>query len=329
MTLTSGIQRPYLSHSSNPASQHRMGTLRVVPLQFGETPETDTLQKKSRAARLFIRLPGFEQNWHWAEAMDQVITEHTAKVETFPRIRDLADSLAKAYHQYVEKNGRHTVLEGNPFGLFRAGDLWTPVSEKVIQGLFFRDENLKYKPYTGRIKKLIQQADKSWKKFSETEKLPFFARHLYRAFYQELHITTARLHGEEVPLTKVVRCLGNLYWIHTSPGYGSRINQHLDNLYTSFKEIQAEPKSPALLKQTLETVAEIHWWFAQMCPYQRGSAGIGDMMTKVLLDSAGIQSSPWRPELAPDMEALVTPLQEYIRNYAGFFETPPSWSLTA
>lgn len=48
------------------------------------------------------------------------------------------------------------------------------------------------------------------------------------------------------------------------------------------------------------------------------------MYTKVLFDSLGVDAEDWKM-LSPDMEAFVTPLDQYIKTYPDFFMKRPEF----
>ena len=128
--------------------------------------------------------------------------------------------------------------------------------------------------------------------------------------------------GEPIPLTKTMVWpeTGDFLWLHTPVESIPKILNHVETLYQNTMRLPAQPEH---LNQTVEQVAQMHWLLAHAMPYLRGSAGIADMFTKAIFDAKGIHVSRWKEGLAPDLEALVTPLSEYIRQYASLFETKP------
>lgn len=73
----------------------------------------------------------------------------------------------------------------------------------------------------------------------------------------------------------------------------------------------------------LDGVAQLHWWFSQLMPYRRGSAAVADMLVRTVLDAHGLSTGPWAPGVAPDVEALVEPLDHYVQIYPTLFAEPP------
>lgn len=77
-------------------------------------------------------------------------------------------------------------------------------------------------------------------------------------------------------------------------------------------------------EEVVAAVAEVHWWAANIMPFERGSAGAIDALAKAMLKRHGVESGLWRVDVSPDVEAMLLPLAEFVRVYPSFFETAPA-----
>ncbi|MBK1621666.1 hypothetical protein CKO42_25395 [Lamprobacter modestohalophilus] len=109
------------------------------------------------------------------------------------------------------------------------------------------------------------------------------------------------------------------HWLHTRIPLLPHIWEHLQRLLIITLELETQEKTDETLAAIIGMVAQIHWWFSHAMPYRRGSAAIGDMLSKTVLSYHGITTPCWRKGIAPDLEALCTALRDYIENYTTFF----------
>ncbi len=251
--------------------------------------------------RLLIRMPGFRQDTFWASAMNQVIHQAVTRLNQFRSAESLLGYLAHHYHGYKaaeayphpqiqpKDNGYYNTQAWHQFGQFRSVNTNTP--PQPIQG--------RYQPYAHRAQSLLGNRPN--------------------------HVMTVNVGGTRLHLTQTLRTPHGLAWQWMPPQQLPLALAALNQVYHQIHQLRGQPRTPHVLHQTLENVARFHWLMVQAMPFQRGSAGIADMASRVLLDAAGIKTGPWRAGLAPDLEALVTPLESFTQNYAQLFETHPHY----
>jgi hypothetical protein len=105
---------------------------------------------------------------------------------------------------------------------------------------------------------------------------------------------------------------GQKWWFHTSPEVFPQIMQKME---AAWQRGLAAKSSDDVVK----AAAELHWWGAHLTPFERGSAGAMDAMTKALLRRGGVKPGAWREGVGVDLEAFHTPLAEFVRKYPSFF----------
>ncbi len=143
--------------------------------------------------------------------------------------------------------------------------------------------------------------------------------------------TRINLNGKYIPLTTISESKPRIgpfknqgYYLltHTKPKYIKKILSSVEQTWRELQELRRQPKTPEILERITEKIAQIHWLTVQAMPFNRGSAGITDLTTKTLFEYMGVQTSPWKKGLAPDLEAFVLPLDEYVKNYKNLFSNP-------
>lgn len=248
---------------------------------------------------LFIEIPGFEKDYNWANVMIKTIdkTSKTIKAGTFG-LTNILDGLKTDYRKYYINN-KPKGSENTNFGVDRKSDLLTEIIGR-------------YRSYFDRASQLVLRDYE----IVDEEKIG--------------HTTTAEF-DKNLKLTKTIYNLENLemYWQHTDVKNIPSVMKHSANIYNDIKELDKEiPQSSnknIILNKINKKVAELHWYMANSTPYGRGSAGITDILIKSIYESMNIQVDAWKKGLAPDLEAFVTPLDEFIEKYPTYFSSPPKF----
>jgi hypothetical protein len=124
----------------------------------------------------------------------------------------------------------------------------------------------------------------------------------------------------------------------------------INELFAEIMVLKKSEKNEQNLNKIMCYVAQIHWLFSQGKLYRRGNASMADIFTKFIFDYMDIETSNWRSckkgyepmkrsltdlieiddfinryGVAPDLEAFVTELPEYIENYSKFMDKQPHW----
>lgn len=124
------------------------------------------------------------------------------------------------------------------------------------------------------------------------------------------HSESGAVTGRLVELTETT----DEYWMHT------RI-QHLDAIWTHVSNLtDVAIHDDASEARFMQLVGQIHWWLSQAMLYRRGSAAVADMLVRSIVSSRGKSLPSWRYGLAPDLEALCSPLSQFCTSYPDFFE---------
>lgn len=105
--------------------------------------------------------------------------------------------------------------------------------------------------------------------------------------------------------------------VHTSSSELSRLRVDSDNL---FKAVIEPGRSQ---EQRLQTMADLHWLLAHSMPDQRGSAAKSEMLVRAVGYSVGIELPPFASGIIPDLEAFLTPREEFVRRYPDLFDRHP------
>ena len=140
---------------------------------------------------------------------------------------------------------------------------------------------------------------------------------------------TYEIDGKPVTVFRLQPMLVNgesvLSWVFAPPA--PEVMDAIADLTEKALALKDAPRTQKTLDLAVETVATLHWLFALTMPYQRGSAGSADVLTKVLFDHLGIQTGNWKDDFSPDIEAFCTPdVKDFAKHYAGFFTEAPRFS---
>jgi len=108
---------------------------------------------------------------------------------------------------------------------------------------------------------------------------------------------------------------------------GQRLNKPFERIKFFKKQIDTGKlnKNNKILSNIIDNVSEIHWLISQAWPYKRGSAALSDMTAKVIFDWLKIDITPWNSNINPNIEALITPLPDFKKNYTSLFIRKPKW----
>lgn len=98
----------------------------------------------------------------------------------------------------------------------------------------------------------------------------------------------------------------------------------------ALKSLQSPAEAPLrkddqTLHRIVDLAAEVYWLLSNAWPYERGSACIADLATKVIFDHAGIDVPTFNPDDYPNMHALFSPVDRFKADYPGLFEREFRW----
>lgn len=90
------------------------------------------------------------------------------------------------------------------------------------------------------------------------------------------------------------------------------------------KKVSGEKLTTEELKQAEDNIAQIHFIITNTLPFERGSAGVANIMTRSLYKALGVDLPAVKKYVALDLEAFCQPLDKYKQNWNTFFELPLS-----
>lgn len=101
------------------------------------------------------------------------------------------------------------------------------------------------------------------------------------------------------------------YMQHTRSDAVAPLMDHVDTLY---QRVQSPGLTP---EARLDLLAEMHWVLAHAMPDHRGSAAKSELAVRATALAVGLDLPPFRPDVGPDLEAFVTPLEQFVERYRG------------
>lgn len=272
---------------------------------------------------LFIRHSGFSKDAGWAKTMAETVEHSSKKIRRGWKFSDVLDYIADKYQTYFMRTQNLS-----EFGDPRAHEIATPVAGE------------RYGSYLDAARELvIKQSEKNFDRILPKRFFRILVDRTYDSYMAvrgDVHTMTMDINGEKIPLTRtfrvyefpkgitIVRDKNERYealiWLHTGSEHLPELLSHADSLYSKIKKDRSSN-----LNTTIDNIAELHWLLCQAAPFDRGSAGIADLITKSLFEAKRIQVSPWKKSIVPDLEALTTPLEIFKSRYASFFQKRPKY----
>lgn len=201
----------------------------------------------------------------------------------------------------------------DPFGRRRYLSLYTPVEGK-------------YLPWLPKIVELATEpyhTIKGFEDFDNLETSTLKTRTIYAQINHRMYPLTSFIvstkHQSDESYTEVmyldepgqdVPDYVRATICHTPPKAYPLIMRYLEYLTRSFLNSRMH---------VIARAAKIHWFFAHLCPLDRGSAAVGEVMLKGLLETKGIQIE-WNKQSPPDLYLLTTPdVREAEKRYPECF----------
>ena len=111
-------------------------------------------------------------------------------------------------------------------------------------------------------------------------------------------------------------------WIHAKLTLKSLA--HLEQLFKEALGPSLLGMSAALrLSDVCERVGKLHYFLSHFCFFERGSAGVSDMLATALMHHHGYHHAGWKPGYSADVVALITPSSAaFVEKYQSLMAGP-------
>jgi len=246
---------------------------------------------------LFIKMDGFSKNESWAKKMIEVIDNQKNNFKT-TLLSKIVDNVALEYLKLFRQHPEFERTLSNKIYHIREGAIDWFGAKRDVQ--FCTKVDGRYESYKPRIDKFFNNKPLGYE------------HHFY-----------TNIDGEKIPLSFIEKGKWAYFWVTPKDGKDTKtVMTHVDKLQKELLQL-GKATDENSLDPINKKVAEIHWHLVQDAPYLRGTAGISDVTTKTIYEALGVQVSPWKKGLAPDLEALVTPLDDFVEKYPKMFEKMP------
>jgi hypothetical protein len=130
----------------------------------------------------------------------------------------------------------------------------------------------------------------------------------------------------------------HLCWEHTLPKFILYLLQEMNQIYEEFKKSLSNKNNKEASKNLL---SKLYWLYMQTCPFERGSASIGEIIFSALLQKHfdcdfKLFKEKFSPQIIPDIHALTFPLEKFqsifwdqfvsCENYKNNFSRNSNWN---
>lgn len=250
--------------------------------------------KQIKPEFLFINSPGYDKNSYWADYSVKIINSAVEKIKKEYGFNDIFDFAASEYSKACDLN---------LFGAMRYTKYLNMIDGKYLT---YKDR------LVGLLKKMGKSGNQTLSDFKE--------------YYPEVETYTPQIKdlqtSKNIPLTEILKLKkiknqheGSEWDVAILSPDSEYIEPVLFNIGHIYESILPEKNTDAITK----SIAKIHWLISQVRPFQRGTAGIADIISKALFETKGIQVSAYKEGVNPNMEAFAMPLEEYTEKYGNFF----------
>ena len=138
------------------------------------------------------------------------------------------------------------------------------------------------------------------------------ASHLINKLKNKTQIKYKNNHLTKIKLYKISNNNnGKWIWNHTSGNLILQLLDEMNKIYEEFKRSLLHKNNKETSKNLL---SKLYWLYMQTCPFERGSASIGEMIFSALLQKHfdcdfRLFREPFNPHLIPDIHALTYTLE--------------------
>lgn len=266
-----------------------------------------------RPEHLFINVNGFGKDYNWADEMIKLIDSSKTKLQKGEKFNDVLNYISQKYHEYFINN-----ISEKP-GVAEENALFGKLRKKGVVRTMISSLD-RYEGYVDRILNFTKTSGTIYTKKIKNKKLEVKKLSLVK---KQIPLSSTEILQENIPKNLRQVFGPEIIFISSSP-VKSIIPalKHVEKLCSDITAIK-KVSDRKNLEFCNNKIAEIHWFLSQVMPFHRGSAGITDIFTKSLYESLGVQVSPWKKGIIPDLEAYARKLEDYVKSYPTFFEKPP------
>ena len=275
----------------------------------------------SSAANRFYMPDAYEPDPAWAEIMQGAVENAVRELELDPSrsIQEVIEGLIDfAKPRLLERAGEdfHALSHASNFGRAREGP---PTID-------FREEGSRVHRYQPVAIKHLQAIDGFGSKDYA------LLRYSYQAPWGQIKL--GWLLGDwslRDPTSPQNISWNHLEWTAAPANVIPEVVRAADQVFGKVRAMKEAIDSGSLtrdvssLRQAVDLAAEVYWLLSQAWPFQRGSAGIADLSTKVIFDRLGIEVPLFKTDRYPNIEALLSPIETFKAEYPSHFQDDFRW----
>ena len=258
-------------------------------------------------------------DWHWALTMGQLIQKSAKELPKFKSMDHLLKHVSNNYHEYfclIQKRQIEKMIK-DASRMDAAGRRLLPEgAEEVLKA------NLKLLEKKNDANPVQAGLFKQKREFGQTDlsiqdqRYGHYGQQTLTKYKTDgLHEKFIEINGEKVLLKRItIDKQFFITWGHCGDAY-RKLKPHLNKLFKEFKALDKNNEDAVI-----EKAGEIYWLLANATPFRRGSAGIADVVQKILFESKGLTLPPYKPEIKPDCEAITRDLPDFLKNFKNMFD---------
>ncbi len=259
--------------------------------------------KQVSPEHFFIKMEGYAKNNNWGKLMTSLV--ESSKNQVLESHANANDSILHMGKEYNRIQGLLLGSWGEDFGILK--------DAKKEERPLKIGEYGKLKEYHEVCKKRLEE---NYNKFSMVNE----GSKKFKSYQAQEQVD-----NKLVELTQIVGYFDkdkkvDIFYRHPPVETYKILINKIEKILEDLKKSKNKKLTNEDTNTIYEKIGAIHWCIAQSMPFKRGSAAIADAYAKSLFEGLNIQVAPWKEGLSPDMEAFITPLDEYSKKYKTFFE---------
>ncbi|MDH4378761.1 MAG: hypothetical protein QE263_02500 [Vampirovibrionales bacterium] len=314
-------------------------------------PRVDGFTQTCKAMDHFqIRLPGFKHDPEWAKAMQQAVDDSVAilngdrklavkiitnaeNVALCKKMFDKGQNPTSALQKLVEGSPSAKALCDQVIGnahlkYMKTTPKYASVSAEGVVGRNVCCHGISRElAYGGRTEFALEKGSEPYAVYAKRARAHLVSPHNKEGrMVAQLSRLERNAAGQlvyknpdaaEILLNKTTEN----YWEPMDEEQLKVVWAHIDDIFQDLVKLKKPHQSDAkALKDIMDKTAEMKWWFFQAMPDARGSAAVGDVLSKVIYKKLGIVVPPYKMGVGPDLEAYVEPLHTFVDNYPNLFD---------
>jgi Avirulence protein len=254
--------------------------------------------------RFWIPSSHYEKDFEWESILEFAISESLQKLKLSPELKlnmVIDTCVGMIQPKLIAKNGDH---HARNFGELRS---YGTMRRVALGGVYQESRSI-------AITSLENNIDLS---LSEEGFVVRAKKHFYNFQGKEIKLSILKsIDSQKVKYLSIQVPHENINEI---------VQVAIESLFEGLKNQINKPKNIEKTEYIIDNAIEIYWLMSQAMLYERGSACIADITLKLIMDYFGIYIPNWKPEINPNIIAMILTLDNFKKEFPNFLTEDIRW----